>query len=85
MHHLLGRTREGVRRRVEVRDRVVVEVEADRGQVRLLEGHKVTCRGSSSRRRAPRRTDRVGMGPPAVRTLGCHATLTHGFGTASGC
>ena len=34
------RTREGVRRRVEVRDLLVVEVEADRGQVRRLEGHK---------------------------------------------
>ncbi len=38
---LSGRTREGVRRRVEVRDRKVAEVEADIGQVRLLEGHKV--------------------------------------------
>ena len=38
---LSGRTREGVRRRVEVRDREIVEVEADRRQVRLLERHKV--------------------------------------------
>lgn len=37
---LVGITCEGVRRRVEVCDVVVVEVEPDRGQVRLLEGHK---------------------------------------------
>ena len=38
---LPGRTGEGVRRRVEVRDRKVAEVEANRGQVRLLERYKV--------------------------------------------
>ena len=37
---LVGIAREGVRRRVEVRDVVVAEVEPDRGQVRRLEGHK---------------------------------------------
>jgi len=36
-----GRTSVGVRRRVVIGDRPVVEVEADRGQVRRLEGHKV--------------------------------------------
>ena len=38
---LPGRTRVRVRRRVVARDRVVVEVEADIGQVHLLERHKV--------------------------------------------
>ena len=37
---LVGIAREGVRRRVEVSDIIVAEVEPERGQVRRLEGHK---------------------------------------------
>ena len=83
MHHLLGRTREGVRRRVEVRDRIVVEVEADRGQVRLLEGHKV--RVVEVPAIDVRRVERTGRdGTTRVVYSGLLYELIHGFGTASG-
>ncbi len=70
---LPGRTREGVRRRVEVRDRKVAEVEANRGQVRLLEGHKV--RVVEVPAVDVRRVERTGRdGTHRGCTLGCCTT-----------
>ena len=81
---LPGRTRECVRRRVVVRDHPVVEVEANRGQVRLLKRHKV------------RVVEVPAVDVPCERRLECELPigttaysgllydLIHGLGTANG-